>query len=1001
MDVLIKKKIAEGLINLVNQLNLEINSLKLKISQKKSQYREINEMTESITSKFKKLVEISQTHFVLPEKLIDNTLILFNNFLDTLYLNGESDFNIVADNILTYYSLFIQVEQNYKQFNLDFSGFINFKWKQIEKAFNFFVCLIDKYQVKNFDLQTHLNRILEFIHTIYFKIDNDIRYRIIPGLISKLLKVISLDIIKITAKTIIDIDLIFRDSILVIFLKISQLAECQSNITKLKSNFFSFCDFYHLYYIRLKERLDEITITKIIEELIITHGIFIKSCIDHKINLKKFLFEMDQIKYTEFLQEIEDVFYFLYNKVLDYSSSLNLEKINFYIDLLEIDRDCFKEKLSSSLSKLSSNRNKEEFDKFNASLSCNLLNLTIFMKIILKDESIKQKILEGNYLDIIEISDNHINFTEITKLIEDFTEVFIEKSFKLKENIIFSLVNNYEIQVKNINRKIALEKFQNCLIDSLQYSKEINFQLIFRFLQSLIENFEEFYLIVIKKIIFRLSSSCKKIKKIFSYEDIEINIPVKEFKKYIDEALNCYLIITVLLISFLNKNKSNFNQSLHLKHMKCLKVTNLYLQRFLYDFQEILDFIPSNKISLFNSFLIFCNSFLIKNFKQIFNKNEKNTILMTTFNNYCSKIEILKYSSIIFLAEFTNSADEGILMLKVFVQENFDFIISTVINRIMYFEHNNKKSISNTKLETLNFFNSLILLLHNINDEKLNNFYYGELNKFLKKLLIHFDYFMKEKNLFNLECFAEIIEKITEFQEKVFKYHLNLFDSTKDNLKKKDNDLVMYLKNEIGISESNLYRNLILRFLTLLLTNRISIIYKVLKTFINLIPILQVLPMTREEKVNFSTEDSPNVTIRNSLGPIMHESWDYFLYIIKMRIPHNSWILKITNLILDLLIKVAETYSNFFNDSRIFKEFIPEFELSIEYFSNSYDSSQLTIIVTKYIQLLSIVLSREKCHLGKENLLVLNDLYLNKSKYNIDQIYNIKMQEILNKLNKN
>jgi hypothetical protein len=969
--------------------------------------RDVNNLEKNILDKFDTLLSISETKFVLPEKLIDTILILFTKFFDICYSYDYSDLNILADKLPIMIIKFLSTEQNFQALNLSRKEFIRKKWDLLENLLIFIISFIDKYQneqEKNidifikFDLQTYLKNIINCFELLYFSLDENISdngliYKIMPGVVSKIIKLLSYKDIKLTSKILKILVRVMSLNLKIIFEKFKTENSNSISDEKFNKNFITFFDFYNIFHLKLKESVDSKKLSKIISHLLEMNIMYVKEFTSNKERLQE-IFKMNKINFDDFfIERAQSIFQFL-NGII-----FNKESFDYPDEFLSMHEKLYnphliKEKINQIIKDVSVALNKQEFDKFN-----NLLpNLMIYFMIYLRINSINEDSVINLMEEKLELK-NILDFEDKEDsnkiILESIYDILFNKMIKIKEILIFELVNNYEIQINSISKSQALEMSKKLILETLTNEKEIEYNKIFKFLNVISRKYPYLNVYFLNKHSIKINKSTKTFRKIFSTENTEneeeeIRITINEIKSTFDDVLKILISLILGLFTSINfdenvsKTKANFT-----KLLISLKQYSLYYSSFLSDYQDQFDFIKPNKILLLNSLLIQINSFLLDYNKKIFNKNEKNNILMLALSNYSNKMQLLKYSSLLFLINYTTTSSSDKLELKEFVKNNFDFIINTTVNKIIYFDKKDldkknssiSKSISNYKLDILNFFNSLILFLKDLEDENLTNHYCGEMNNFVRKLFIYLDMFFKEKNFFNLECLLEIIEKITNFQNYIIEKNWGLFKVEKNNINEENsqsqqdqeyNKISDFFKENMRIKDSNLFRNLILRIDPLLLCNKLIIVSKCIKIFENLIHVLYILPMNREEKTNFSTEDGANVIVKSSLGPIMHESWPYFIYILKnknqqVKSKNNTKSLSGNNLgssttnnltnqnfkmILELFIKVTDHYPKFFNESRLFIELLPIVQGSFNTLILEYSFSQIIPLFSVFLELL-------------------------------------------------
>jgi len=369
-----------------------------------------------------------------------------------------------------------------------------------------------------------------------------------------------------------------------------------------------------------------------------------------------------------------------------------------------------------------------------------------------------------------------------------------------------------------------------------------------------------------------------------------------------------------------------------------------------------------------------------KNFKeQFFSQIELKEILIFTLSNYANNhSHLLKFSSIILIRNLNISniitqnlndkSKENLNFdldnkeiindnhIKNFILSNFDFVLNSIMKKIIYRSNSNEIVNSNAykrerKIDMTNLFYSLILLILEIEDNEIRNFYSLELNKFMNKFFFFIDEDIKKKDISNLECSLEILNRITEYQDRILKEnYLRFFremnkiyekpefvmDKIFKNDKQSLNHFSEFLKNSTSnFHKANIHRKLILTLCTIFLSNNIILINKFLKIFSNCFLVLFLLPLEKEENTNFSSEDPANVQINHALGPVLFESWSYFIYVVK-----NIKSINILNHMIYFIRKIIYFYPSFFNENRIFEELIPAMKTCLnDYLFRNYDIS--------------------------------------------------------------
>ena len=311
--------------------------------------------------------------------------------------------------------------------------------------------------------------------------------------------------------------------------------------------------------------------------------------------------------------------------------------------------------------------------------------------------------------------------------------------------------------------------------------------------------------------------------------------------------------------------------------------------------------------------------------------------------NYSNKISIVKYASMLLVLNLSKEND-----LKNFIVNNFNFIINAILNKVIYFSTN----FSMAKNIILNFFTSLLELINQVNNENMSNFYCGEFTKYIQKLFPYIDSNMKNKKYNIIEIILEILLKISHFQndtiEKVHQQYRisNPQKSPLEELQNDNENFCKYLKDKISIEDANVFRQLILRIVPLVLSKNITLISKSLQILNEYIPSLVILPMKREEEENFSAEDPNNVMMPSSLGPIMHEIWQYLIFALKNE--SNSSIVTF-KIFYEIFKKVLTYHPKFFNYERMFDDLFPAVEIVFDRLKNQYKERQYNEVVFDFI----------------------------------------------------
>jgi len=652
----------------------------------------------------------------------------------------------------------------------------------------------------------------------------------------------------------------------------------------------------------------------------------------------------------------------------------------------------------------------------------NLISILNFINLIFSDENYDnndcEEIQIKNYFYINQLfkyilskSLNYIKTLKkyLTKLNDLKKEIELLNEYIFKVNQ--SLENNYKDENDWLNNN------ENKRIDIDNCKKSLKEKYI-KMIKIVKENYENLLKILIV-IILLFTNTDLNLKHIEYYIIKNFNQQIYyilnnflisiDFEKYISiiEVFNEdeNKIESTLFIELINKN--NFSQiyfklpnlilesekeNIRNKNFLCLKI-----------FQN--DLLKS--IIMFNFYLIL--KYQIDNYSKLgelfYDQFEQRQILMFTLTNYSYNCSLLlKLTSTIlirhlnlydhFTKNIENIKNEKDYLnsnhkindkndLKNFIISNFDYLLNSIMKEILYNNYDEKSQeindsnnklknnkyiiIYQKKLDLSNLFYSIILLISELDNHEIKNFYSAQLNNFINKFFIHLDDFIKNKNLFNIDCSLEIFIRIIEYQDKILKenyilfqkqvntkykkienYELNFKYTTKKEEyieEKRINNFSEYLKNTSNFYNSNIHRRLILRLCPIFLSKNKSFVEKYLEIFMNCFFILFILPLENEENINFSAEDSANVLINNSLGPVLFETWNYFIYNIK-----NVNDLKSINKISKFIFKINKFLPKFFNEQRIFEDLVPALYSSFtEFLFQNYEISLIINSVFSFL----------------------------------------------------
>jgi hypothetical protein len=769
------------------------------------------------------------------------------------------------------------------------------RWKLVDAIFNYFVMFINA--VDKFNGEINFENVFKVLMTIFDKMDEIKKFSIMPGFISKLIKFISFSDISKQTGSILLIIKVVEVYLMIVLDKISN-----KNIDKV--TFENFFEFYFAVFLIIKDK--KIKNTALNKSLKYLLNKFVSSENDALINKPTFCEKVRAKIFNIYLH-------------LEIETNEN-EEDKYYLSILKYtELNTLKNDLNNLLEDIQKVLNKHENHKI--------------------DFLIKSL---HSYFNLITFA----NF-ENTKIISEKLIQVIFDTLTIKENFFLDVVNIYEVQIKSINEIEAKNKISNIILklfnrDNINYSDFIKFLSIIP--SKISQHFPEF-------VLSKLMKSTKSLKNLFidfQNEDEEENATVYVKTKEINKSI--FMIINDLLVLYVLNNSLKLNQ----KQANLFKNNLNFLVSFLSDYRENLEALGMNKLSLLNSFILTAFALI---YDDSYSIQERNSILTLAMINYSNKTAIQKYSSILVLnklSSFKNSHNNSENDVKSFLTKNFDFIISSMLKKILYFkitnEGRNTIAISNFKLDILNFFNSLILFLEEINDKELLYHYTGEFLKFLKKLFSFIELYIKEKNYLTLDCLLEIILKITNLISKVIEEIHSTYKPNESKEYSEENEFAEYLKTKINISDSNILRNLLLRINPLILCNKAPIAMKVIRVFNSLLGPLYYLPITREENVNFSAEDRANVIIKSSLGSVLHESWGYMLYILTN--------VNLFKQVISLFAEVTKYYPRFFNESRLSQDLLPNMIKGLHELQKSYSRNQLIPFYAVSSSLINAIVSK-------------------------------------------
>ena len=551
----------------------------------------------------------------------------------------------------------------------------------------------------------------------------------------------------------------------------------------------------------------------------------------------------------------------------------------------------------------------------------------------------------------------------------------LRECYQINKTFILEILNNYEIDNRIISKEECREKLDKLIFSVLKYESEINYSIC----NQLLINFP---LILRSKLIEDLITTI-----VSSIKLIKIGSDIENETQFICQDL--------FILYFLLKTNSDPISNLRIVNNLKLITTSLIsiIDECLVDFKNK----NQNRNSVFLSIICLISSQVL-NFFNKFRKQELKNLLNFSLFSFSTNIMIQKFSAYILL--YTLSDIENASSIQNYISSNFDLILGLTFNKLIFLKtysnpllsDSNVKSMNFSKIIILNLFNSLLIFIEKLTHSEIL-IYCGTLNNFIKKLFYNFDTFYSEKEYEFIYYYLEIFLKITKF---ISKYIL-ILNEKYTNTNPIEGEFNDFIKNKMQIDDLNIMRHLTLRIRPLIISKNIKISYICLTILYTLIPVLNLLPLSREEAINFSTEDPANVQIRNSLGPIFFEIYPYLIYNLK------SNKLKTIELIISIFISVSKIYSkDFFNESRIFDEFLPTFEKTILEISKKFNFSQIKTIFVNFFEFFQSLNWKKLIKI--KNLKYLYKLLQNQFDIKIDSINNLDifslelMKNIINEI---
>ena len=915
------------------------------------------------------LNKIFPTYTNIPEKLFNTRAFLEICFIDLI--NSHStflDMDISGQLILIQYKRY---ENKSKEFLLSKKKYIIPLLKLsitmldnsiISKEKNGIINLNEKMDNNDniFDLKKYVKDLLNFIDSMINNnelLDNNFKLSIMPGLISKLMKLMQSNI-KITTKMIKNICNIQIKFINILFVENKNINNKISNNKDNNINDKKFCEFFEVFIFILFDKYKNKIMGNILDIVIEINTLYIKN--------------------SNFIgrQFFENIFYIINNQIFDdlnksiTNNNSIFEKFDniksyddFYItyishNLFNIENK--KEKNIQLIAKIENSYIKKEFLKFNR----NLIELIGTIKLIFHYNT-KNNI--SNYNDLL--SNLFILYSKIIQL--------------NKNKIFFEVINSYEFIFLNINQVLCktniISEFFKSVINT--YNNEYNLHLLFIFLNHLYKLCPNIYNFFFDQCLNTVINTTKNfnnklLKKKFT--------TFTQLNECINELLNSFILMEFLIL-FQNEKKILNKKEIK----KILSIINFYYDLFI-DCNNEENFskakINNIKLSLINLFLMNICIFTIER-NNTFMIEQKNILILLSMFNYSNNSKIIKYSSSLLILNINKDKD-----LKNFIKTNYTFLINSILNKIIYFNvnnntkrigikndfNNNNNNFQHMKSVILNVFSSLIELINNFYyDDEINKIFVVEFYNYTQKLFPYFDNNIKDKNIHTIDIMLEIFIKISIFQNNVLSNECkknNIDISTLDidtirmtseefyDEKNKKNKLIQslkVLKEKLKLEKCNICRKLILRLIPLILSRKITFISKCLQIIKNYLLMLFLLPMEKEEEENFSEEDPSNVIISSSLGPIMYELWKPLIYAFY----NKSTTLAGFTMFFEIFNEISNFHPEFFDSDKLFGDLIPCLGEKLNCFSQEYKEIQIYNCVNNYV----LVFLKKVCGHNKYN----------------------------------
>lgn len=926
-DPQLSQQIISSIITRINEIGILIKDFNLNLNQNK-QIKEtiallatIRLNSKAISTKLMSLLlPLSIKSLALPDKLFDSVSFLAIKYVDILNLNRDFlDQNEIAD-IMRGLFLF------YSKSGTDSAEFIASKSKYIESILKLIYSQIDNC---NFDFKTHFNNLIDF--AIFIQMNSAINKRLsyMPGIVSKIVKSITVHEVKLTSKLLKKMLWILNDF----------LSNVLENLSQDDDNRIQFFNFYFCFMDALRAKYMN-KVPKLLNELIETNS--------------KLLMTAKKQKDIISINQFESLFNLVNSSLLDSDNNNNKEVFYYSCSVFFNKSDC-KKRLIQEMNEMKTAYNRNESERFNKSsyvLSGLILIYINHCKSVSSEElnSMLNRNNDGN-LDTLT---NILNMSPMEQPSEDkisarniYDELFnlFDTIIKCNAKIIYEVINQYEVSIKKVTNEDCEKKITTSLHKSIIYSNELtyNLSLVINIVHNqLYPDCPLVYSYLINKAFQYVFSNTKTFIASLSKQ----NTTRKQLNTLLSQALDALALFTFLTdISFKNE--------LVIKAPMQYKAIISFFSSYLCDNDTIESLekakTSNSQITLINFFTIILCINGLSSPSISFNKQEKNALIMISMLNYSSKLSILKYSSTWLIFLLSNDRD-----VKQFIVQNFNLIINTILNKVIYFS----SELSNAKVNIFNFFSSLIELIRDIKMEEMDNYYCGEFTKYIQYMFPYIDSNMKNKAFAVIEIMIEVISKITLYQNTIMLELYKEFEikspneATKMALENNNTEYFgMFLKGKFSYEmNSNIFRQCILRIAPLLLSGQIKLVSKSIGIISNLVPLLHLLPMKREENENFSPEDPNNVIINSSLGPVMYEIWREIVYAFECQGKRKDLTtISDFKLFYSLFIQIMTYHPRFYSYERMQENLIPAAVKVFNTFEKIYSSHQYAKVITDFV----------------------------------------------------